>query len=221
MSDGAFDEARGALGLPEDVVERLARAEEELGFDQPARARELCDAVLEGLAPDSPWRAAALYLRAMARDDAGRLEDLREAVACAPNAEPSWGARARLALGRALGDRDQLERAVGELAACGRPVQEASAMLTLARLELGSGHPARARHWARSIRERLSGVLHLEARRYEVHALEVLADAAPEAAEERAFLREALERAQTLELGRRRALRERLERLEARRGPFR
>jgi len=149
------------------------------------------------------------------------VADLREAVRSATWAEPSWGARARLALGRALRDRDELERAVGELAACGRPVQEASAMLTLARLELGSGHRARARHWAMSIRERLAGVMRLEARRYEVLALEVLADLAAEAAEERAWLREALERAEVLELGRRRALRERLDRLDARRGPFR
>jgi len=46
VSDGPLDEARGALGLPEDVAARLARAEEELGLDQPLRAREICDAVL-------------------------------------------------------------------------------------------------------------------------------------------------------------------------------
>lgn len=64
-------------------------------------------------------------------------------------------------------------------------------------------------------------MLLLEARRFEVLAIELQADAAEHAPEALALLDDALARAERMELGRARALRDKAAALRASRGPFR
>ncbi len=219
-------EAGDALGWEPGIAELLEGARRELGFGQLERARELCDRALEALAPESDLRGLALYLRGLAREDAGRVEDLRAAAAALDrHPDPALAGRARLALGWALVEtepeaaRASYEDALARLA--GQALEEAQALLGIARLELASGAGRRAIARAQGALARLSGVLSLEARRQEVLALELLAEASDHPPEAIGFLEDAIARADRIELGRRRALRAKLDVLRARRGPFR
>lgn len=221
-------EAGDALGWEPGIAELLEGARRELGFGQLERARELCDRALEALAPESDLRGPALYLRGLAREDAGRVEDLRAAAAALDrHPDPALAGRARLALGRALVEtepeaaRASYEDALARLAGQAVPLEEAEARLGIARLELAAGAGRRASAGARDALACLSGVLSLEARRQEVLALELLAEASDHPPEAIGFLEDAVARADRIELGRRRALRAKLDVLRARRGPFR
>lgn len=222
-------EAGDALGLDAGIEELLDGAARELAFGQLDRARELCERALEGLGPDADLRGVALYLRGLSREDPERVEDLRRAVAALDrHADPVLGVRARLALARTWLERDDLEaarasyaEALAQLAGGGHPVEHAQALLGIARLELAAGARRRAMDGARDALGHLAGALSLEARRHEVLALELLADAAEHAPEAIGFLEEAVARADRLELGHQRVLVEKLDALRARRGPFR
>lgn len=222
-------EAGDALGLDAGIDELLDGAARELSFGQLDRARELCDRALEAIGPGSEALGFALYLRGLTGDDEERVEDLRRAAAALDHhPDPALGARARLALARARLERgdpaaahatyaEALARASGQAL----PLEQAQALLGIAWLELAAGARRRASTGAREALEHLSGAVSLEARRHEVLALELLADAAEHAPEAIGFLEDAVARADRLELGHRRVLRAKLGALRAHRGPFR
>lgn len=227
-----MSETREALGLPAGDDDLLDEAVEELSFSQPQRARELCDQVLEGWPADAQTRSRALYLRGLAglaEGDVTAIADLLAAAEhCDGYADPVGQAEISASLARAYAEhgqpadaRTEYPRAIALLQTVGMPMEAAHAGLGLARLELTSGHPAQARAAARQTLRRLREVSRSEARRLEVLAYELLADCGPPVPEAIVLLREALERAERLELGARTRLRRKLETLLAHRGPFR
>lgn len=223
-----MSELSGALGLPLDASELLEEAADELSFGARERARELCDRAIERIPSSSHRLGAALYLRGLASEGETRLADLREAVAVlATSVDPSREAEARLALADVLAlaasgeARVELERAGRLFEPRGELFGMARVKLGLARVALAERRYSEARRLGRSAIELLAQVETSAARRAEVGAHELIGDAAVDPGDAIDAYREAIDVAERSNELAPRPLREKIDRLRARRGPFR
>ena len=219
-----MSELGGAFGVRRGVPELLDEAEDLALFAGSAREiRELCDAVVERAPPRSFHRGRALLLRAMASAPDAREADLRAAIEALDAAgEPDHSARARLALGELLDGADaraELERAGALFAERGDDEGRARVALGLARLARAELRPDASRRHARDALRLLAPIETRGARASERRAHELLGDLAVDPREAIEAYRRALELGPARD--EERALREKIERLRARRGPFR